>query len=188
MNIAAPATSNLFRKSQPRPASRCWTTASTTACAWLPLDPAMPSCGPQEEPLSPSGFAPVAASILFFLIHSQFSASTSSHSERNLAPPSPALTLPFVAKFPFACEPPPVEFHHRDREARNFRSALDVETEPVVISSLVMNDKRPIKMVETSHAGLKDFGWKSDMERQSLVDGWNRPDGVCMRIAGGANG
>jgi hypothetical protein len=51
-----------------------------------------------------------------------------------------------------------------------------------------MNDKRPIKMVETSHAGLKDFGWKSDMERQSLVDGWNRPDGVCMRIAGGANG
>jgi hypothetical protein len=35
---------------------------------------------------------------------------------------------------------------------------------------------------------LKDLGWKSLMERQSLVDGWKRPEGVCMRMAGGAYG
>lgn len=43
-------------------------------------------------------------------------------------------------------------------------------------------------MVETSHAGLKDLGWKSLMLRQRRVDGWKRPEGVCMRIAGGAKG
>jgi hypothetical protein len=84
--------------------------------------------------------------------------------------------------------PPPVEFHQRDRAAKHRRSADVLETEPVVISSLVMNESSPIKMVETSHAGLNDFGWKSEMERHSRVEGWNRPDGVCMRIAGGANG
>lgn len=45
-----------------------------------------------------------------------------------------------------------------------------------------------MRMVETSQAGLKDFGWKSLMLRQSRVEGWNRPLGVCMRMAGGANG
>lgn len=45
-----------------------------------------------------------------------------------------------------------------------------------------------MRMVETSHAGLNDFGWKSDIDRHSRVDGWNRPEGVCIRIAGGANG
>jgi hypothetical protein len=58
----------------------------------------------------------------------------------------------------------------------------------VVISSLVMNDSSPIRIVETSHAGLKDFGWKSLMLKQSRVDGWKRPLGVCIRMAGGANG
>lgn len=85
-------------------------------------------------------------------------------------------------------EPPPVEFHHRDREARNFFSVALVDTEPVVISSLVIKESRPMRMVDTSQAGLKDLGWKSDIERQSRVDGWNRPDGVCIRMAGGANG
>ena len=51
-----------------------------------------------------------------------------------------------------------------------------------------MNDNSPIKMVETSHAGLKDLGWKSDMLRQSRDDGWKRPEGVCILIAGGAKG
>lgn len=98
------------------------------------------------------------------------------------------MTFPFVAVFPEACEPPPVEFHHRDREAKYCRSAEVLEMDPVVISSLVMNDRRPVRIVETSHAGLKDLGWKSEMERHSRVEGWKRPDGVCMRIAGGAKG
>jgi hypothetical protein len=87
-----------------------------------------------------------------------------------------------------ACDPPPVEFHHRDRAAYNLRSASELLTLPVVISSLVINDSRPIRIVDTSHAGLKDFGWKSLMLRQRRVEGWKRPLGVCMRIAGGAKG
>jgi hypothetical protein len=86
------------------------------------------------------------------------------------------------------CEPPPVEFHHRERAANSLRSLSEALTLPVVISSLVMKLKRPIKIVETSHAGLKDFGWKSLMLRHSLVEGWNLPLGVCIRIAGGAKG
>lgn len=123
-----------------------------------------------------------------FIIHAQFSISSSGHSALNLAPPSPALTLPLVAGLAFEFDPPPVVFHHRLLDARYFRSAADADTEPVVISSLVMNERRPTRMVETSHAGLNDFGWKSDIERHSRVDGWKRPDGVCMRMAGGANG
>jgi len=86
------------------------------------------------------------------------------------------------------CEPPPVEFHHRDLAAKNFRSVSLAETEPVVISSDVINESNPMRIVDTSHAGLNDRGWKSEMERQSRLDGWNLPDGVCIRIAGGAKG
>jgi len=43
-------------------------------------------------------------------------------------------------------------------------------------------------MVLTSQAGLKLLGWKSEIERQSRVEGWKRPEGVCIRIAGGAKG
>lgn len=81
-----------------------------------------------------------------------------------------------------------MEFHHRDREARYLRSVSLAETEPVVISSDVMNERRPIRMVETSQAGLKDLGWKSEIERQRRVDGWKRPEGVCILMEGGANG
>lgn len=45
-----------------------------------------------------------------------------------------------------------------------------------------------MRMVDTSHAGLNDLGWKSEMVRQSLLEGWKRPEGVCMRIAGGLKG
>ncbi len=45
-----------------------------------------------------------------------------------------------------------------------------------------------MRMVLTSQAGLKDLGWKSEILRQSRVEGWKRPEGVCMRIAGGAKG
>jgi hypothetical protein len=60
--------------------------------------------------------------------------------------------------------------------------------EPVVISSDVMKERRPMRMVLTSQAGLKDLGWKSEIERQRRVEDWKRPLGVCMRIAGGAKG
>lgn len=45
-----------------------------------------------------------------------------------------------------------------------------------------------MRIVETSQAGLNDLGWKSLMLRQRRVEGWKRPEGVCMRMAGGANG
>ena len=67
--------------------------------------------------------------------------------------------------------PPPVEFHHRLRSANAFRCACVPETEPVVISSLVMNDNKPMRIVETSQAGLKDLGWKSEIDRQRRVEG-----------------
>jgi len=51
-----------------------------------------------------------------------------------------------------------------------------------------MNDIKPISIVDTDHAGLKDLGWKSLILRQRRVDGWKRPLGVCMRMAGGAKG
>lgn len=85
-------------------------------------------------------------------------------------------------------EPPPVEFHQRVRPAVHLRSASVAATEPVVISSEVMKERSPMRIVETSQAGLKDLGWKSEMDRHSRVEDWNRPDGVCMRIAGGAKG
>lgn len=47
--------------------------------------------------------------------------------------------------------------------------------EPVVISSEVMKESKPMRMVLTSHAGLKDLGWKSDIERQRRVEVWKRP-------------
>lgn len=60
--------------------------------------------------------------------------------------------------------------------------------EPVVTSFDVINDSRPTRMVLTLQAGLKERGWKSEMVRQSRVEGAKRPDGVCMRIAGGLKG
>ena len=84
--------------------------------------------------------------------------------------------------------PPPVEFHQRVRAANAFLSAAEALIEPVVISSLVMKDSTPSRIVLTSHAGLKLLGWKSDMLRQSLSEHLKRPEGVCMRMAGGAKG
>lgn len=43
-------------------------------------------------------------------------------------------------------------------------------------------------MVETSHAGLNDLGWKSEIDKHNRVFVWNRPEGVSIRIAGGLNG
>lgn len=60
--------------------------------------------------------------------------------------------------------------------------------DPVVNSLDVMKDNRPFKMVDTLQAGLKERGWKSEMVRHRRDDGWKRPDGVCMRIAGGLKG
>ena len=96
--------------------------------------------------------------------------------------------LPLPAGLALALDPFPVEFAHCVFEAMYRRSAAVDDTEPVVISSLVMKESNPIKIVDTSQAGLKVLGWKSDIERHSRVEGWKRPDGVCIRIAGGANG
>jgi len=137
---------------------------------------------------------PVLGSIRLSLIHLQFSASSSGHCERNLTPPSPALMLPTpldVCCTPgvgLVAEPPPVEFHHLDLAAWYLRSAGLALMLPAVISSPFMNESKPFKMVETDQAGLKDFGWKSLMLRHSRSEGRKRPLGVCMRIAGGANG
>jgi hypothetical protein len=68
------------------------------------------------------------------------------------------------------------------------RSTSGAENAPVAISSLVMNESNPMRIVETSQAGLKLFGWKSEMVRQRRVEGWKRPEGVIIRIAGGAKG
>lgn len=190
----------LFRRAQLWPASRAtWppsiTAPSPGALAFGRLRSALVS-GEHfvTEELGSGISCPVFVSMRFSLIHCQFSWSSSGHSLRNLRPPSPAFTLliplavgvtPGVA---LMWEPPPVEFHHLERAANTLRSASEALTLPVVISSLVMKDSSPIKMVETSQAGLKDLGWKSLMLRHSRDDGWNRPLGVCIRIAGGANG
>lgn len=55
-------------------------------------------------------------------------------------------------------DPPPVEFHHFDLAAYHFLSVSDAPTLPVVISSLVIKDIRPISIVDTDQAGLKDLG------------------------------
>ena len=60
--------------------------------------------------------------------------------------------------------------------------------EPVVISSLVIKLNTPNRIVDTSQAGLKDFGWKSLILRHSRSLHLNLPDGVCILIAGGAKG
>lgn len=131
---------------------------------------------------------PVKASTRCSLIHVQFSASISGHSARNRAPSSPAKMAPALAVEPRTdaavtaaavagsprpgrADPPPVEFHQRDCVARRRRSDSLALMLPRVISSLVMKDSRPIRMVEMPQAGLKDLGWKSLMLRQSRVDG-----------------
>jgi hypothetical protein len=49
--------------------------------------------------------------------------------------------------------------------------ASDEVTEPVVISSESMNERRPVNIVATLHAGFHDPGWKSDIEKQILLSG-----------------
>ncbi len=51
-----------------------------------------------------------------------------------------------------------------------------------------MKDRRPVRMVPMDHRGFQDSGWKSLMERHSLVLGANRPEGVDIWIDGGLNG
>jgi len=192
VKMSAPATRSLCLRSQPCPASRAACPPSTTTPkAALPLGllPKAAACGEHDGAPGSGMRSPVRVSILFSSIHFQFSLSSSGHSALNFAPPSPALMLPFwLTPAARVCDPPPVEFHHLVRPANHFLSASVAPTLPVVISSLVIKERRPIRIVETSQAGLKDLGWKSLMLRQRRVDGWKRPDGVCIRIAGGANG
>lgn len=185
--ITIAPTSNLCLATHPRPASLAALPASPNPA--VPPGPLLKAATsgehcPAEPAPSPSKLGntcPVAASTRFLLIHSQFSASNSGHSARNFTPPSPAFTAPTpftVAMLPFTALmelPPPVVFHHLERAASQRRSDSGRESEPVVISSEVMKDIRPMRMVLTSQAGLKDLGWKSEMERQRRVEGWKRP-------------
>lgn len=132
----------------------------------------------EEEVGSGSGSRlPVVGSTRLVFIHAQFSASNSGHSALNLTPPSPALTAPtplalgFTPAASLSKLPPPVLFHQRVLAAAHLLSVSVACTEPVVISSLVIKDMSPMRMVETSQAGLNDLGWKSDIERQRRVDG-----------------
>jgi hypothetical protein len=79
-------------------------------------------------------------------------------------------------------------FHAWLRDA-NTRLWASVElTEPVVISSESINDKSPVRMVATLHAGFQEAGWKSDIEKHIFLSGWNLPDGVNILIPGGLKG
>jgi len=79
-------------------------------------------------------------------------------------------------------------FHSWLRAARIFLSWSELVMEPVVISSLSMNDRMPVHIVATLQAGFQVPGWKSDMEKHIFLSGWNRPDGVNILIPGGLKG
>ena len=166
-----PPTMNLFLLIQLCPASLAAWPPPTTAPnpAALPPGLLLNAAVSGEQALEDGEFGsgaalPVTGSIRFAFIHFQFSESSSGHSALNLTPPSPALIAPIpfvVALTPgtaLLLVPPPVEFHHRVLPAAHLLSASVACTLPVVISSLVINDISPIRIVETSHAGLNDLG------------------------------
>jgi len=63
-----------------------------------------------------------------------------------------------------------------------------VFTDPVVISSDIMKDSKPVNIVATLHAGFQEAGWKSDIEKQIFLSGAKRPEGVSILMPGGLNG
>ena len=67
--------------------------------------------------------------------------------------------------------------------AKCFFVDIDVSIDPVVNVSSNINDSKPVKIVDTDHAGFQVPGWKSDIDRQSLVLVANRPFGVIIFIA-----
>lgn len=64
----------------------------------------------------------------------------------------------------------------------------DVVMLPVVASTPVMKESRPVRMVATDQLGFQDSSWKSDILRQSLLLTSKRPEGVDILIRGGLNG
>lgn len=79
-------------------------------------------------------------------------------------------------------------FHACDSLAYAFLSATVVVTDPVVISSDSIKERRPVKMVATLQAGFHEPGWKSDIEKQIFLSGWKRPEGVTILMPGGLKG
>ena len=43
-----------------------------------------------------------------------------------------------------------------------------------------MKESSPVRIVDTDHAGFQVSGWKSDIERHSLMFVLKRPDGVII--------
>jgi hypothetical protein len=76
-----------------------------------------------------------------------------------------------------------LELKETEDLAKLFFADTVVSIDPVVNVSSSINDNSPVKMVDTDHAGFQVPGWKSDMERQSLVLVANRPLGVIILIA-----
>jgi len=62
-------------------------------------------------------------------------------------------------------------FHAWLRCAKARLCVSEEVTEPVVISSESMNERRPVNIVATLQAGFQDPGWKSDIEKQILLSG-----------------
>lgn len=51
-----------------------------------------------------------------------------------------------------------------------------------------MKLNKPFNIVETDQLGFHELGWKSLIVKQSLVSGWNLPEGVVIRMVGGLKG
>jgi len=75
-----------------------------------------------------------------------------------------------------------------DVSARRCRSATDVSIEPTVGVDSSMKESTPLRMEATDQAGTHDSGWKSLIERHSLVFVEKRPFGVSIMMDGGAYG
>lgn len=67
--------------------------------------------------------------------------------------------------------------------ANCFLVEIEVSIEPVVNVSSSINDSKPVKIVDTDQAGFHVPGWKSDIERHSLVLVAKRPLGVIILMA-----
>ena len=76
---------------------------------------------------------------------------------------------------------------HESRAKALFCARVEV-VEPTVGAESSQNVYSPVRTEETDHRGFQVSGWKSLIDKHSLVFGLNLPFGVSMEIAGGLNG